>query len=66
MQASVYGLLGLTAGFQEGLEVNVLGLSMELDVFDLALELPAVGRVGTAPVDVDLSSSLSEPDAAGR
>ncbi|MEQ8687965.1 MAG: DUF3750 domain-containing protein [Imperialibacter sp.] len=66
VQASVYGLLGLTAGFHEGVEVNLLGLSLELDLFDFALELPAVGRVGTAPVDVDLVFSSSESEAAGR
>ncbi|WOK09516.1 DUF3750 domain-containing protein [Imperialibacter roseus] len=66
VQASVYGLLGLTVGFQEGLEVNVLGLSMEVDVFDLALELPAVGRVGTAPVDIDGSVSSTKTDKAGQ
>jgi len=66
VQASVYGLLGLTAGFQEGLELNVLGLSVELDVFDLAVELPAVGRVGTAPVDIDGSVLSTKTDKAGQ
>jgi hypothetical protein len=66
VQASVYGLLGLTAGFQEGLEMNVLGLSVELDAFDLALELPAVGRIGMAPVDVDASPSPTKTESAGR
>jgi len=45
VQASLYGLLGITAGYEEGLEVNIVGLSIELDVFDLALELPGIGRV---------------------
>ena len=45
VQASIYGLLGITVGYEEGLEVNIAGLSIELDVFDLALELPGIGRV---------------------
>lgn len=49
VQLSIYGLLGATIGLEEGLEVNVLGLSVELDVFDLALELPSLGRVGAPP-----------------
>lgn len=45
VQASLYGLIGMTAAYEEGLEVNILGLSIELDLFDLALELPGIGRV---------------------
>ena len=45
VQASLYGLLGITAGYEEGLEVNILGLSIEVEIFDLALELPGIGRV---------------------
>jgi len=45
VQCSLYGLLGITAGFEEGLEINILGLSIELDLFDLGLELPGIGRV---------------------
>ena len=44
VQASLYGLLGLSAGVEEGLEINAIGLNFELDVFDLALELPLLGR----------------------
>lgn len=44
-QVSFYGLLGITAGFEEGIEINILGLSIELDIFDLSLELPGIGRV---------------------
>ena len=51
MQASFFGLLGTSVGFEEGLEINILGLSVELDIFDLALELPGIGRIGGAPVD---------------
>ena len=45
IQISIYGLFGLTVAFEEGLEINILGLSIELDIFDLALELPGIGRL---------------------
>lgn len=50
LQTSLYGLLSLTVGYEEGLELNILGLNIELDLFDLAIELPGVGRIGPAPV----------------
>jgi len=50
VQASLYGLVGATLGRQEGLEINILGLSVELDLFDLAMELPGIGRLGAPEV----------------
>ena len=50
VQASLLGLLGVTVGVEEGLELNILGLSFELDLLDLAVELPGIGRIGSAPV----------------
>ena len=44
VQASLLGLVGATAGYQEGLEVYFLGLNFELDLFDMALEIPIFGR----------------------
>ncbi len=51
LQASLFGLLGLSIGYEEGLELNVLGLSLELDLFDLAVELPGAGRIGPAAAE---------------
>jgi Protein of unknown function (DUF3750) len=45
---SLYGVLGVLAARDEGLEVNVLGLTFGLDPFDPALKLPALGRIGAA------------------
>lgn len=50
VQASLWGLFGLTLGYEEGLELNLLGLNIELDIFDLAIELPGIGRIGQAPI----------------
>ncbi len=46
LQLSALGLLGVTAAWEEGLEVNVLGLTFGLDLKRPALKLPAVGRLG--------------------
>lgn len=48
VQVSLFGLAGLLAGWEEGLELNLLGLTFGVDVRDPALKLPFVGRVGTA------------------
>jgi hypothetical protein len=46
VQVSVFGLAGVLAGWEEGLEVNVLGLTFGVDVKEPALKIPVVGRVG--------------------
>jgi len=45
-QFSVYGVLGLTMGLGEGIEVNILGLNFGIDFWTPALKLPMIGRVG--------------------
>jgi hypothetical protein len=45
-QANLFGVLGLAAGVEEGLEVNVLGLNFGVDPKSLSLKLPIVGRIG--------------------
>ena len=45
-QFSLFGLLGVTAALEEGLELNILGLSFGIDPKDPALKLPVVGRIG--------------------
>ena len=45
-QVSVFGLLGLLASAEEGVEINILGLSVGIDFADLALRLPGLGRLG--------------------
>lgn len=48
VQLSLFGLLGVTAGGIEGLEINLLGLIFGLNPFRPALNLPIVGRIGPA------------------
>ena len=45
VQLSLYGVLGVAAGWDEGLELNVLGLVAGLDIRAPALKLPGIGRV---------------------
>jgi len=45
-QLSMLGLLGLTMAREEGIELNLLGLSLGIDFSSPALKLPFVGRLG--------------------
>lgn len=45
-QLNVYGLVGALAGVEEGIEVNVLGLTFGVDPLDLSLKVPLAGRIG--------------------
>jgi len=56
-QVSFGGLFGITAGGEEGFELNVLGLVTGVDIKSPALKLPGVGRIpaaaaSTAPIDL--------------
>lgn len=55
VQVSVFGLLGVTLGLAEGIELNILGLSFGVDILRPAVKLPAIGRLGfkDAPVFTD-------------
>ena len=43
---SLYGLLGLTLGIQEGVELNLFGLHFGVDFWTPAIKLPFLGRLG--------------------
>ncbi len=45
LQLSLHGLAGLLLSWEEGLEINLLGLSAGVDPFDLALRLPGLGKL---------------------
>lgn len=46
MQFSILGIAGILAGVEEGLELNVLGLTFGIDPLNLSLKLPLLGRIG--------------------
>jgi hypothetical protein len=46
LQLSLLGVAGLLVGWEEGIEVNILGLTLGVDLNRPALKLPGVGRVG--------------------
>src|SRR5690606_28101358 len=55
-QLSMFGLLGILVGIEEGVEVNLLGLTMGIDPLDLAIKLPGIGRLNL----------MATPAAAGE
>ena len=68
VQASLFGLFGVSLGVEEGLELNILGLNFELDLFDLAIELPGFGRIGADVVanKADNKQNSNPVDTASR
>jgi uncharacterized protein DUF3750 len=68
-QVNAYGLLGVAAGIEEGIEVNLLGLTFGLDPLSLSLKLPLIGRVGPKRLREPAGKhATSQPpvDPAGR
>jgi hypothetical protein len=55
-QASLFGIVGVAAGLEEGVELNLLGLNFGVDPKSLSIKLPIVGRLGPkntpAPVTI--------------
>ena len=47
-QVSFLGLLGVMLAAEEGLEVNILGLTFGVDPLDMAIKLPMVGRMSAS------------------
>jgi hypothetical protein len=46
VQVSLFGLLGVLVAVEEGVEIDVLGLTVGVDPKDLSLKLPLAGSVG--------------------
>lgn len=57
-QMSIYGLLGVSMGTHEGLELNLLGLNFGINPLKLQLKLPGIGVLGANP---SVSPVLSQP-----
>lgn len=62
-QLSLYGVAGLLAAADEGLEVNIAGLTVGVDPLDFALKLPGFGRVGPLPMR---AATPVQAESAGR
>jgi hypothetical protein len=45
-QLNLFGVLGVLGGIEEGVELNVLGLTFGVDPTDVSLKLPLAGRLG--------------------
>jgi hypothetical protein len=45
-QFNLLGVAGVAAGWEEGLEVNLLGLTFGVDPKSLSVKLPLIGRIG--------------------
>jgi hypothetical protein len=56
-QVNVLGAAGVLVGWEEGLELNLLGLTFGVDPKSLSLKLPLIGRIGpnrnAQPVTID-------------
>jgi hypothetical protein len=46
MHATLYGLLGISAGLRSGFELHVMGLVAGIDLARPAIKIPAIGRIG--------------------
>lgn len=58
LQISILGLLGLSVGVEEGVEINILGLNFGVDFNSPGLRLPFIGRLGMSDTTV---SNTVEP-----
>jgi hypothetical protein len=59
-QVNLLGVAGVSAGLEEGVEVNLLGLNFGVDPKSLSIKLPIVGRLGPHPVPKPRSIADSE------
>jgi hypothetical protein len=57
-QVSLFGVVGALAGIEEGIEIDVLGLTFGVDPLDLSLKVPMAGRLGW-PRDVAAPIALA-------
>jgi hypothetical protein len=68
-QLSLLGAAGVLVGWEEGLEVNLLGLTFGVDPRSLSLKLPLLGRIGPGrnakPVILASHADESGPQSEG-
>ena len=59
VQLGLLGVLGVLAGIEEGIELNLLGMTFGVDPLDLAIKLPFAGQFGLL---AGASAEAAEPD----
>ena len=62
-QFSMLGVLGLTMAQEEGIEMNLLGLSFGIDFHRPALKLPFIGRLGFSQSQQLLAADGQTPES---
>jgi len=65
-QVSMKGLIGVGLARAEGFELHFLGATLGVDFDDLALNMPAIGRVGLADLATALSAAAQAMGSLGR
>jgi hypothetical protein len=63
LQLSLFGLLGIVVSRVEGIEINVLGLSLGINPFTLCLKLPLIGHLGVPRTIGSARHSQDVPEA---
>lgn len=63
-QFNLFGTVGVLAGWEEGIELNLFGVIFGVNPKRLALELPMIGNVGL--VDIARPRTLPTPGEASR
>ncbi|WP_417829334.1 DUF3750 domain-containing protein [Thalassospira sp.] len=65
VQANLLGVLGMSVGLEEGIELNLLGLNFGIDFNRPALRLPSIGRLGMDSVE-QVKAAGAENDTAAK
>jgi len=65
VQANLLGVLGMSLGLEEGIELNLLGLNFGIDFNRPALRLPSIGRLGMDSV-AQVKAEQSKSDGAAK
>ena len=64
-QMSLLGAIGFLAAVQEGIELNLLGLTFGVDALDLAVKLPMAGRLELWPFGLAILVVLAASQESG-
>jgi len=65
-QFNILGVAGVAVGVEEGLELNLLGLTFGIDPKSLTLKLPLIGNIGPRRDTTPIMIERIESDSAAR